>query len=254
MHLTAIADALELKNTVEVLAATDREFVEHCFYLTNRLRDCLLPAVANWEGDTGGAAKMRAASLLPAAVRAAEGKAAGWIPSLNSKGWVAFAAHLIALGALLRHGDPLCASRRLAEKAAEANDAFHHGAWQRAKRAAESEGEGQGEGEGEGEGQGQARDLPKLADVPRKDLHNEARLRQYLAYWETHLEAARETVEEMLDVLGGCVDSLEKPRKLREHKDRLFFQPGYLTEAARRDMERDLRAADAEDDWLADDA
>lgn len=235
MDLAAIADGLELKATVEALVATDREYVEHVYYLVNRIRDCNPPPVANWEGDTGGAAKLRAALLLPAAVRVAEGKAAGWVPTLNSKGWVAFAAHLIALDALLRHGDPLRASRRLAERAGEDNDALHHGKWQRAKRDAEADG----------------KEAPELKDVPRKDLKNEARLQRNVEYFETHLEATGETVGEMLQVLDRCVDDLAKPREVRQLKNRLVFQPRYITEADRRDVDRRLRAAEAEDDWLA---
>ena len=235
MALTDVANSLELKNAIEELAANDRAFVEHYRHLVSLLKDCYLPSFGNWAGQTGGASKILAPELLPHAVRVAEGRAAGCVLSLDSKGWATFAAHLIALDALLRNGDPLKASRRLADAAAADNDSFHYSMFQREKRDAEAKGE----------------PLPTLQDVPRQDLKDEVGNLKDVAYFEAHLDAARETVAKMIDVLDDCVGNLKKPHEVRELKDTLVFPPHYTPKAERKEAERKNRAKEAEDDWLA---
>ena len=227
-------DLRDLVASPELVAAVDKEvgnqavLVKSVFYCINKIGDNNGPSRS---GFAATAAKLRKMDLVAKAVDVVEGK--GRVRSLQGQGWGPYVAHVLALAGLLEHGNPLRASRQVADEAAAKNDELRHGLWSRAKIAARAEGAPE----------------PKLQDIELKDISNCAKLTKHAGYFEDHLESTKDVVHELLKMLSDSIDKEEAPR-VAELKSKLRFEPGYLTQAVRDEMQRGLRAAEADDDWL----
>lgn len=229
MNLNHLVFSPELVAAVEKEAGNDGSLVKSVFYCINKIKDTTGPSKS---GFAATAAKLRQMNLVAKAIDVIDGK--GRVRSLQGQGWGPFVSHLVALAGLLEHGNPLRASRRVADEAAAKNDVLRHGLWARAKLNARTEG----------------KEEPKLDDVVLKDIANFALLKKHETYFEDNVETAKEVVNELLTMIAEGINEDESPR-VSELKLKLRFEPGYLTEKVRNEMQRGLRAAEAEDDWLA---
>mgnify|MGYP007101759200 FL=1 len=224
----------EVDDVAGATLAEDKTFLRVVFHVLNLVSDCKAPSVAGWAGDRGHAIKLReATNLVDTVAKVVNGSS--WRSSLTSSGWKEFVAHLCALYALLKHGSPGRAARRLAEAACEENDQLHRGMWAREKQSARAN----------------DRPEPKLDEVFRKDVSNQARYDKYVSFFEYHTKPIEETVGEMLMAVRQSMSTETKPNEVVALKGTLPVEPGHQTEAKRAQVARDMRAKEADDDdWL----
>lgn len=220
-----------------VMAATMHEnaqFLKIFFHTLNIVADCKPPTVAGWSGDRGQALKLREASNISNVI-ANIVKGDTWRTSLTSKGWKEFTAHLCALHAMLKYGEPKDKALHLAVKAKFQNDQLQKGVWQREQMSAVCVGG----------------NIPKLEDVPRRDVAGQVKYDRYVAFFEKHDEPLKETLGHMLLALRQAMSTDCKPNDVVALKGTLPVEPGYQTEKERMEEAREIRAKEAEsdDEW-----
>lgn len=210
-------------------------FLKIFFHTLNIVSDCKPPAVTGWSGDRGQALKLRETDDISSAIVKIV-KGSTWRTSLTSKGWKEFIAHLCALRAMLTHGKPKDKALYLAVNAKFENDTLQKGVWEREKMSAVCRGDGC---------------IPKLEDVPRRDVASQAKYDSYMAFFEEHGESLKETLGHMLLALRQAMSTDSKPNDVIALKGTLPVEPGYQTEKERMEEAREIRAKEAEsdDEW-----
>ena len=221
----------EVDNVAGSRLYDDKIFLRVVFHVLNLISDCKAPSVAGWAGDRGHAIKLREAYSMESSV-AKVVNGSSWRISLTSSGWKEFVAHLCALYALLRHGNPERAARRLAEAACDENDQFHRGMWEREKQSARANN----------------RPEPKLDEVFRKDVAAQAEYDKIVSFFEDRAKHIEETVGEMLMAVRQSMSTETKPNEVVALKETLPVEPGHETETTRKLLARHMRAKAADDD------
>jgi hypothetical protein len=92
------------------------------------------------------------------------------------------------------------------------------------------------------------RPAPGIDDVPFKDVASQKKRDAEVTFLEQRVDTVLHATADMLAKIDEAVRKKEKPLFLMTAK--LPTEPGYLTAEKRAQMLRDVRAREAEDDWL----